>query len=191
MTDTIILYLHGFRSSPQGSKINNLKTMFPDIKIIGVPYTPHDPDSAAQTLTDIMTTTCKNHEVLVIGTSLGGFWARWMANQFKVRSIMINPSLHPDKTLSAGTYLTYEDPPKLITVSRENLESFNRYKINKNESNAGSAHVWVALDDEVLDAHNTIEELQGQYQITKFKTGGHRFSQFSKMKNRITQCLNS
>jgi hypothetical protein len=129
--------------------------------------------------------------VLVIGTSLGGFWARWMANQFKVRSIMINPSLHPDKTLSAGTYLTYEDPPKLITVSRENLESFNRYKINKNESNAGSAHVWVALDDEVLDAHNTIEELQGQYQITKFKTGGHRFSQFSKMKNRITQCLNS
>lgn len=92
----LIIYLHGFRSFSESNKFRLLQEMFPNEKVISLDYSPHDPELASQQITKvILEEEADIDDILVIGTSLGGFWARWAAASFSVKSILINPVLHP------------------------------------------------------------------------------------------------
>ena len=116
VNNNLIIYLHGFRSSKKSSKFNILKNMFPKEKVISLDYSPHIPKLAEAQISKVITDNYHEYDILVIGTSLGGFWARWAAKQFHVKSILINPALHPDKTLSVGEFKSYQDSNKNIEV---------------------------------------------------------------------------
>jgi len=189
MNNDLIIYLHGFRSSEESSKFNLLKKMFPKEKVISLEYSPHNPKLAAAQIEKVITDHYLEYDIVVIGTSLGGFWARWAAKQFQVKSILINPSLHPDKTLSVGTFLCHHDANEKVEVTEENLTSFVDYKVDPNSET--HAVVLLSMDDEVIDAKSTKEELKGVHSVTCFDSGGHRFNQFEEIENIIRQVVNS
>lgn len=124
----LIVYLHGFRSSGNGGKVQLLREMFPEIDVIGFDYHPHKPKNAEEELSQLLSTN-SDKEILLIGTSLGGFWARWGARNFGVTSILINPSLHPDVTLRAGIYESYLQSDPSIEVTDTDLTEFKEYKV--------------------------------------------------------------
>jgi len=194
----IIIYLHGFRSTGNSGKAHSLSTMFPKYKVIGCDYSPHAPLVAEQQLRTLIAneseTGSKSKEgaegIIVIGTSLGGFWARWMAKEFDVKALIINPSLHPYQTLPIGEFEIYDESHSLIKVTPDDLECFKKYKVLADEARDLNCQVWVALNDELLDAKAIVEELSDLHKLVTFDIGGHRFSQFGEMGSLLNSFTN-
>lgn len=175
-----IWYLHGFRSSAKSPKVKAMQQAFPDCTVKGINYTPHSPIVAEEILiNEYEKLIGKDDDLIVVGTSLGGFWARWLAAEVAVNGLLINPSLHPDQTLSSGEYKVYGEYDEVIKVTDKDLRDFEFYKIE--EKPYGRCEVVLAMDDEVLDSGKTAKELDGIYPIHKFPDGSHRFTEFERV----------
>jgi uncharacterized protein len=181
----VIIYLHGFRSTGNSGKTLTLRKMFPEYEIIGPHYSPHNPLLAEQELSSLMDSLTDKQSVLVIGTSLGGFWAHWMARKFNLNAIMINPSIDPGNTLTIGRYTLYDETNTEIEVTQQSLDMASSFRVMQVDAKQLSCFVWVALDDEVLDPQAIINEFTGIHKLKIYDTGSHRFIQFDQMKNEI------
>lgn len=182
-----LLYLHGFRTESSHDKIKQLRTMFPLWDVDELKYNPHDPTDAVDLIHNYLTPLLEaNEEVMVIGTSLGGFWARYITWEYPVTGVLINPSFHPDKTLSVGEYKCH-DTGRVIHVTEDMLNEFNKYKHD------GYQYITaLAMNDEVLDANKTLAELK-KYNRTAFTfdDGGHRFANLMPLRKEILKLHNT
>jgi predicted esterase YcpF (UPF0227 family) len=91
-----LLYLHGFNSSPRAAKAaliahyisaNNLPIAF------HTPWMPSQPRHAANTLDQLVG--ALGEPLALVGSSLGGFYAAWLAQRYGLRAVLINPSAYP------------------------------------------------------------------------------------------------
>ena len=92
-----ILYLHGFISSPASRKAvmlgQYLRTHAPDIEY-RVPALHHGPARAFAQVEE----QCRGKDaagLLIVGSSLGGFYATVAAERTGCRAVVINPAVHP------------------------------------------------------------------------------------------------
>lgn len=175
-----LVYLHGFRTTTS-AKVGHFRKMFPDWDVVDFQYDPHKPDEAADALDDYLRPIARlNEEVIVVGTSLGGFWARWVTANYPFAGVLINPSFQPDKTLPIGTYKCY-DTGKDIIVDHTNLNEFDKYKCNGRQYST-----MLSMDDEIIDPQTTIDELTKTNRVaTQFVGGGHRFDNVEAIKKEI------
>lgn len=99
---THVLYLHGFRSSPLSAKARFLAAWFaqhrPDVHWC-CPQLPASPHQSAH-LIEQLVVDWPLHRMLVIGSSLGGFYATWLAAQNGCRALLLNPAVHPARDLA-------------------------------------------------------------------------------------------
>jgi uncharacterized protein len=109
-----LLYLHGFRSSPQSAKA---MTMLWHVLAYnaGVPaaqriqwHCPQLPPSPQQAMRKIMRwvrdgdrVEGKVQPLVVIGSSLGGYYAAQVAEQTGARCVLLNPAVYPARDLKA------------------------------------------------------------------------------------------
>jgi len=98
-----LLYLHGFRSSPQSTKARQVAAWVqqhrPDVHW----WCPQLPPSPRQAL-DLVTTGIADwprETMAVIGSSLGGFYATVVAERFGCRAVLLNPAVEPARDLEA------------------------------------------------------------------------------------------
>ncbi len=92
-----VIYVHGFLSSPLSFKARQtadwLAANRPDICFFCPQLTPYpfETRDALRTLVESL-----QHEPLgVIGSSLGGFWASWLAETYDLRALVVNPAVRP------------------------------------------------------------------------------------------------
>src|SRR3546814_14115997 len=78
-TPHALIYIHGFRSSPLSEKSRAFQQIFPDITLVS--YDTLHPDIAYQQLDEIVRSALPRRPIL-IGSSLGGFWAYQFAKQY-------------------------------------------------------------------------------------------------------------
>ena len=96
-----LLYLHGFRSSPQSMKARMTAAWVaqhrPDIDW----WCPQLPPSPAEAITMLneRLATWPAAQSAVIGSSLGGFYATAIAEQFGLRAVLLNPAVSPARDL--------------------------------------------------------------------------------------------
>ena len=91
----MILYIHGFASCGTGKKSDSLKNYFGQDCVIA-PNLPFSPKLAIKFLSNII----KNSPIdLLVGSSLGGYYAIYLAQEFNKKAVLINPSLKPHHTL--------------------------------------------------------------------------------------------
>lgn len=92
-----LVYLHGFKSSPNSAKAQDIKAYIseyhPDIEFI-CPNIPDTPDAAIPFLTHFMEL-MRDKDCALIGSSLGGFYAIWLAETFNCPAILVNPAIAP------------------------------------------------------------------------------------------------
>ncbi len=104
MTRATLVYLHGFNSSPQavkGGKLAAAAAALSDPPHVHIPMLHHRPATAIRDLRawveagdiDLATLT-------FIGSSLGGFYATWLAEKYGTRAILINPAVRPAAALA-------------------------------------------------------------------------------------------
>ena len=97
----MILYLHGFRSSPLSFKAQLLAER---MRALGLadnylcPQLPASP-SAAVALALQLVRGCPAAELSIIGSSLGGYYATWLAEQLGCRAVLLNPAVQPPRDL--------------------------------------------------------------------------------------------
>jgi hypothetical protein len=99
---THLLYLHGFRSSPHSTKARQfadwVRTHRPDVTW-WCPQLPPSPREALVLLEDGALGWPKQHAV-VIGSSLGGFYASVLAERWGSRAVLLNPAVNPARDLA-------------------------------------------------------------------------------------------
>ena len=100
---TSVVYLHGFRSSPQSVKAQRFMHAIEGIPAsrrprLQVPLLSPDPATAIGSVADWIEREMGSQaeaEVTLIGSSLGGFYATHLAERFAIRAVLINPAIKP------------------------------------------------------------------------------------------------
>jgi predicted esterase YcpF (UPF0227 family) len=98
----MILYLHGFRSSPQSFKTSLLASR---MQALGrgdeyvCPQLPASPRAAIELALDYANTVDPS-ELTLIGSSLGGYYATWLAEKIGCRAVLLNPAVNAARDLA-------------------------------------------------------------------------------------------
>ncbi len=111
---THLLYLHGFRSSPQSAKARRMAAWVaaqrPDLHW----WCPPLPPSPRDAMTGVLDTLAgwPHDAMAVIGSSLGGFYATVVAERLGCPAVLLNPAVDPARDLAAyiGEQTAWHDP---------------------------------------------------------------------------------
>lgn len=99
---THLLYLHGFRSSPASAKARLMAQAVAQRHPLAQWCCPQLPPSPRQAANDMLRLTADwpRNTMAVVGSSLGGFYASWLARQTGCRSVLLNPAVSPARDLA-------------------------------------------------------------------------------------------
>ncbi|WP_116475132.1 YqiA/YcfP family alpha/beta fold hydrolase [Zobellella maritima] len=173
-----MLYLHGFNSSPNSVKARlmqeHLQQHRPDIRFV-CPQIAATPALAWSQIA----TLCEELEgpFGVAGSSLGGFWATRVAEQFGVRAVVINPAVNPHILLR--DYLGAQQNPytdERYQLSEAHMAELEALRVDKPSC---LDRIWLLQqqEDEVLDYREALE----YYRFARVciqKGGDHSFVGF-------------
>jgi predicted esterase YcpF (UPF0227 family) len=196
MKTTHLLYLHGFRSSPSSAKARKLASMVAS-RYPGVTwYCPQLPPSPAQAMAGVMAHIAgwPNHagfqSMAVLGSSLGGFYATWVAEKMHCKAVLLNPAVDPMRDLAnyIGEQTTWHDPKQRFFFKAEfitQLQALDAGPLTQPENYLAI----IAKGDEVL----SWREMHGRYASAKVKLmdgSDHALSDFSDHLPDILKFLN-
>ncbi len=106
----MILYLHGFRSSPRSFKARmvgeRMAAMGRASELI-CPQLPASP-SEAMALALTLAERFAPGQLAIIGSSLGGYYATWLAEKLACRAVLLNPAVTPLVSLEQHVGITTE-----------------------------------------------------------------------------------
>jgi hypothetical protein len=111
---THLLYLHGFRSSPQSTKAQRMARWCAEHQPHlnwSCPQLPPSPE-AAMRLIEEQTASWPRDGMAVIGSSLGGFYATVLAERRGCPAVLLNPAVNPARDLTdyIGEQSSWHDP---------------------------------------------------------------------------------
>jgi predicted esterase YcpF (UPF0227 family) len=98
----MLLYLHGFRSSPRSFKARLFAEHFARIGAsdqFSCPQLPASPAAAARLLVEHVAS-LDSQRLTLVGSSLGGYYATWLAERLGCRAVLLNPAVHPERDLA-------------------------------------------------------------------------------------------
>ena len=90
----VLMYLHGFRSTPMSKKGQIMREAFSG----RVQYLAPDLNTSPSYVQTIIQEAIKGiapEELCLVGSSLGGFYATWLAEKVGCRAILLNPATEP------------------------------------------------------------------------------------------------
>lgn len=186
---THVLYLHGFRSSPQSVKAQQVARRVaqrhPQV-VWCCPQLPPSPREAAQHMCDLVAG-WPRQGMAVIGSSLGGFYARWLALQTGCRAALLNPAAFPQRDLARhiGEHSAWHDPeqrfyfqPGFVDELSALADDIARWRPLA-ATTPQNLYAIVARDDEVLDWREMLDFCAGG-DVQLLPGGGHAISDFDR-----------
>ena len=153
----MILYLHGFRSSPASLKARLLTDYFAvrgraaEFICPQLPASPAQAIALAQRLIDQHLDQNSAEELSLIGSSLGGFYATYLAEKNNCKAVLINPAVTPPRDLEkyVGVTTAYHSD-EVFEFKSEYVEELRQFAISK-ISHPERYFLLAATGDEVLD----------------------------------------
>jgi predicted esterase YcpF (UPF0227 family) len=185
----MIFYFHGFASSERSWKIDLLKKRLTTETIIA-PTLPVDPVEVVKLFEQVVV---KNDKPgLVIGSSLGGFYAYYAASRFDIPAVLINPSIEPWITLKdhIGIHKRYYTGESFEWKARylDALKKIND-EIDNYDPKHHRLHFFLSADDDVLDLSVIPGQFTGAGSIRFYDNCGHSFNRFAEIIPEIEQLL--
>lgn len=168
----MILYIHGFGSSGHGGKASLFREYFEEEVI--APSLSYVPNLAIDTLEQLIETLLElDEEVGLVGSSLGGYYAIYLANKYDLKAVLINPAIYPYKTLDKiGNAMNYYDGSS-FEVTKEHMQSLKSLEV-ENIENQENFLVLLQTNDEVLDYNDAVEKLPNSDLVIE-EGGNHSF----------------
>jgi hypothetical protein len=180
----VILYLHGFNSSPQSHKAQVLQRYMEE-RGLGEQFAcPALPPLAPQAIEEIEKFDLRRR-VCLVGSSLGGFYATYLAEKHDLRAVLINPAIEPHVGLRA-----YLGPQKNLHTGEpyELTESHLREweKLIVPRITPSRYLLIVETGDELLDYRSAVERYAGAEQRV-VQGGDHSLQTFPQHLPRILE----
>ena len=174
----MVIYIHGFNSSPLSSKAQLLKSKLEELgggKEFSAPALPHRPAEAARLLDALV---ARHPGAAVVGSSLGGYYATYLAEKHGIKAVLVNPAVRPYELLrsefgvqrnfhtGAEYEFTQQHLDELAALEVPAITRPERYLL------------MVETGDEVLDYRRAVERYRGCRQLV-IEGGDHGFSDFA------------
>jgi predicted esterase YcpF (UPF0227 family) len=181
MSDKLLLYIHGFNSSPKSLKAQMvaeyMDVQHPEVDFY-CPQLPHYPAECMDVLEDIIIQN-PGRELCFIGSSLGGYMSTYLANKYGGRSVLVNPAVAPYDLFK--DYLGKQLNPYTRTRYELKIEHLRELIALDTASAEHPDNVWVLLQtgDEVLDFRLAQEKYRG-CKLTIEQGGDHSFQGFER-----------
>ncbi|MGL4233896.1 MAG: YqiA/YcfP family alpha/beta fold hydrolase [Casimicrobium sp.] len=181
-----ILYLHGFRSSPQSMKARLMAEYFATTEHRFIcPQLPANPAAAIELASDFIEDRGDPaRDWALIGSSLGGFYATYLAEKYGCRAALLNPAVFPANDLAehVGELTTYHsnDPFDWKADYLHELEALRIENTTKPER----YFLLAATGDEVLDWRVMRDHYAGTQQLI-IEGGDHAISDFASYVARV------
>lgn len=118
---------------------------------------------------------------LLVGSSLGGYYATWLGEKYGCRAALVNPAVSPGKTLGEA-----------FLGPQENLYTGEQYEFTSDHArfldtldvnllqHPENYLLLVQTGDEVLDYRHAVSHYAGSVQVVQ-EGGSHRFENFACM----------
>lgn len=181
----MILYLHGFNSAPSSHKARTLHKYLADRGLgerFACPALPHRPEEA-MALAESLLARNGSREVTLVGSSLGGFYATWLAEKHACRAILIQPAVFPYAGLEE-----YLGPQKNLytgaeyELTRAHLEGWRDLAVEKVDPERYL--LLLETGDEVLDYREAVRKYEGARMVIR-EGGDHMMQSFPEHLPRI------
>jgi predicted esterase YcpF (UPF0227 family) len=174
----VILYLHGFTSGPQSHKAlalgKHMRERGLGDKFLS-PQLPAAPKDAIALTEDLI----RRHGVsTVIGSSLGGYYATYLAETFDLKGVLVNPAvvahLSLQKYIGPQRWLYSGESFDFTLEHVEQLRAIEVPVLSKPE------HFWLLVEqgDETLDYRDAVRRYLGARQ-TVLAGGDHSFTRWN------------
>lgn len=191
MATTHLLYLHGFRSSPLSAKARQMAAHVAAHHPAVTFWCPQLPPSpqAAMALVAEGIALWPRAAMAVVGSSLGGFYASWVAQHTGCPSVMLNPAVDPARDLARyiGEQTTWQNPEERFYFLPEYIAELQALDM-RGRPPAGPELAIIAKGDEVLDWR----EMAGRYpearQIVQ-EGGDHALGNFAEYLPQVVEFL--
>jgi predicted esterase YcpF (UPF0227 family) len=181
----LIVYLHGFNSSPQSHKARFMERNMAERGLAAEFRCPALPPEADEVMRIVrkLTAGVDKERLCYVGSSLGGFYATHLVESHGARAVLINPAIDPHVGLRS-----YLGPQK-------NLYSGETYRLNEQHLDQWR-RLWVPqvtpqrylliveTGDEVLDYRRAVERYAGAEQVV-VEGGDHSLQSFPEQLPRI------
>jgi uncharacterized protein len=177
---THLLYLHGFRSSPASFKARRLHDWLqahrPDVHW-WCPQLPPSPREA-MALVERGIEGWPHERMAVLGSSLGGFYATWVAERHGCPAVLLNPAVNPARDLAAyiGEQTAFHDPGERFFFRPEYVDELRALTLPANTHPERFLAI-IAKGDEVLDWREMAARYRGAT-LRLLEGGDHALSDF-------------
>ncbi|MBU3624128.1 YqiA/YcfP family alpha/beta fold hydrolase [Polynucleobacter sp. AP-Latsch-80-C2] len=156
MASSLVVYLHGFRSSPRSSKAVMTGNAIRGLSSQNNPmewYCPQLLASPKESM-DLVTRHIKHSradQIIVIGSSLGGFYANYLAEQYACKAVVLNPAVRAARELAPHVgMLSAYDSDEPFDFRPEYIDELKALQI-ENISKPERYFLLAAKGDELLD----------------------------------------
>lgn len=182
MAQPLIIYIHGFNSSPDSFKASCFVEWMAEAgrsDEVLVPALPHWPQLAIRQLEQLVEEHA-GRDITLVGSSLGGYYSTWLVEKYGLRAILINPAVRPYELLAEmlgeqGNFytderyeLTSEHLGQLLAVNCRALKDPARYLLLTQTA------------DETLDYREAVEKFADSPMLVQ-QGGSHGFDQFEQV----------
>jgi predicted esterase YcpF (UPF0227 family) len=177
VTGRLIVYLHGFNSSPASFKAQALCAR---LVALGrahefiAPALPPAPAVAAALLEKLAQ---EHPQAVLVGSSLGGYYATMLAERFAMRAVLVNPAVRPYELLAGhvGRQKNFHSGEEYEFTARHVAEL---RALEVDTITPQRYLLIVATGDEVLDYRHAVEKYRGAEGLV-IAGGDHGFSDFA------------
>ena len=173
------MYLHGFRSGPASHKAQQLKARLAARgygERFTCPQLPVEPRAAIELCEKLIA--ASDSAVTLVGSSLGGYYATYLAEKHDLSAVLVNPAVLAHLSLleyvGQQTNLYTGEPFEFTSAHIEQLRLLERVHLGKPE------RFWLLVEtgDELLDYRLAVTKYAGARQ-TVLAGGDHSFTRWS------------
>lgn len=173
----MILYLHGFNSSPASFKARLICERLAALGREAEFLAPALPDRPLAAVAAAEALIARHPSAALVGSSLGGFYATWLAEHHGVRAVLVNPAVRPFDLLR-----DYVGTQKNLHTGREYEFTAQHVDELRALDIAAITHperyfLLATTGDEVLDYREAVALYRGAHQCI-IEGSDHGFSDF-------------
>jgi predicted esterase YcpF (UPF0227 family) len=170
MSSTLLVYLHGFRSSPRSSKavmtgVAVKKRSTPENPIEWFcPQLLASPKESMEMVRAHIDRS-KADRIVVIGSSLGGFYTNYLVEKYGCKGVVLNPAVRAARELAPHIgMMTSYDSDEPFDFRAEYIDELTELEIEK-ISEPGRYFLIAAKGDELLDWREMVQFYSGATQL--------------------------
>jgi predicted esterase YcpF (UPF0227 family) len=174
----MLIYIHGFNSSPASVKAQLLKQRLEALgrgAEFAAPRLPHSPARAAALLDALA---ARNPGAALVGSSLGGYYATWLAEKLDLKAALLNPAVRPYELLDGhlGPQQNFHTGEQ-YEFTEQHVDELRALEIER--VTPARYLLLAATGDEVLDYRSAVERYSGCRQIV-IQGGDHGLGDFAR-----------